>query len=399
MSAPTAQPATSSAPPPPGRRARRLVVVAVALVLAVAAALLAYVLTRPERVEPEAFGAVGDGVADDTAALQEALDALEPGQRLVLADDAVYATSDVITLSVDDVEVVGGAELRATDEERSSFQVEADDVLVSGVTFTTPGTTQRWSAEDQQRLLLRGTDGVELRDVTVRGSAAAGVFVAGASTNFLLDGVQVEDTRADGIHVTQGSSDGRLVDVSTSRTGDDGVAVVSYSQDGAPSARIEVERPVVRESDARGISVVGGEDITWTDVDVAQTAAAGIYVATEGDPYFTTSTSGVLVDGAVVVDANIDEGIDHGAVLLFDGNDDSSLSDVAVVDVDITGTRQTASRQVGVIGGQDVDGVRLERFSLVGGPAALLSAPAAGADLVVEGWTSDGEEVDPLAAG
>jgi len=390
--------AGAATPPPRARRRGALVVAAAALLALVAVGVLVWGLVRPEVVRPEDFGAAGDGRTDDTAALQEALDALEPGQRLRLADGATYAHSDVLVLTVPDVEVVGDAELVATDEERSSFQVEADDVVLRDLVLSTPDTTQRWSSEDQQRLLLRGTTGVEVRDVTVRGSAAAGVFVAGASSDFLLDGVRVEDTRADGIHITQGSTDGRVVDVSTEGTGDDGVAVVSYAQDGAACARIEVVSPVVRGSAARGVSVVGGEDVSWEDVDVAGTGAAGVYIATEGDPYFTTSTSGVVVDGGSVVDANTDTEIDHGAVLLYDGSDDSELSDVVVRDLEVTGTRESASRQVGVIGDQTVTGVELVDISVEGGPEALLSDPAA-EGAVVEGWTLDGEDVDPLVGG
>ncbi|GAA2031744.1 right-handed parallel beta-helix repeat-containing protein [Pseudokineococcus marinus] len=394
---------TAAAAPPTapggGRPAgRRGVVVAGAALVAVlvVAGALAWVLTRPEVLRPEDFGAVGDGRADDTAALQEAMDALRPGQQLRLADGATYATSDVLVLAVDDVEVRGRAELVATDEERSSFRVESDDVVLRDLVLSTPGTTRRWSSEDQQRLLLRGTSGVEVHDVTVRGSAAAGVFVAGGSTGFLLDGVRVEDTRADGVHITQGSSDGRVVDASTQDTGDDGVAVVSYAQDGAPSRDVRIESPVVRGSAARGVSVVGGEDVVITDVDVAGTGAAGVYVATEGDPYFTTSTSDVVVDGGQVVDANTDADIDHGAVLLFDGSDEADLTAVEVRDLAVRGTRSTASRQVGVIGDQPVTGVELVDLRLEGGPADLLSAPAA-EGLVVRGWTLDGDDVDPTS--
>lgn len=392
--------AGTQGPRRPARR-RAPVVVAGVLVLALVVGLVVWLLTRPETVRPEDFGAVGDGVADDTAALQTTLDALEPGQRLELAEGSTYTHADVLVLTVPDVHVTGGGELRATDEERSSFRVEADDVEISDLLLTVPETTRRWDATEQQRLLLRGTTGVEVHDVTVRGSAAAGIFLDGASSDFLLEDVVVEGTRADGIHVSGGSHDGRVVDATTRDTGDDGIAVVSYAQDGAPSARVEVESPVVRGSAARGLSVVGGEDVTWTDVDVEGTGAAGVYVAAEGEPYFTTSVARVVLDGGRVADANTDEGIDHGAVLVYDGSSESSVSDVTVEDLEVVGTRASASRQVGVIadgGGETITGVTLTGLAVEGGPDGLLSAPAA-TDVDVSGWTRDGEDVDPLAGG
>jgi len=58
--------------------------------------------------------------------------------------------------------------------------------------------------------------------------------------------------------------------------GDDGVAVVSYEKDQATCRSIRITAPVVRDpAGGRGISVVGGEDIIYVDVDVQGSRAGG----------------------------------------------------------------------------------------------------------------------------
>lgn len=378
-SAPEAAPApTSTSPPPP------------------AAALP----SPPGPSTPaRSAGALGDGTTDDLAALQTALDALGPGEALVLDEGATFAVSGVLEIRVDGVWLTGGGTLLSTDEEASSLLVTADDVTVQGVTLAVEPTTRRFDAYEQQRLRLDGTRGVTVRGVAVEGSAAAGVYVGGGSTDFLLEDVAVSDTRADGIHITQGSSSGVVRRPVVSRSGDDAVAVVSYAQDGEPSRDITVESPVVRTTTGgRGISVVGGERVTYTDIDVEGSAAAAVYIAAE-ESFGSTAVSDVVVRGGAVSGANADEGIDHGAVLVFESSG-AGISDVAVSDLDITGTRSGASRQVGVLAGDGggVSGISLTSLRITGGPARLLETTGGVDGLVDTGWTFDGDPVEDPAA-
>lgn len=336
-------------------------------------------------VDVESFGAVGDGRTDDTAALQRALDEVSSGTELRFRAGATYVQSDVLRLERPGVHLTGDATILAVDEERSSLTIAADDVVLDGLTLRIEGVTKRWDAFEQQRLRIDGTRGVEVRDVTVDGSAAAGVYVAGSATDFLLEDVEVVGTRADGIHITRGSSDGRIVRPVTRGTGDDGVAVVSYEQDGDPCRDITVESPVIDgTTGGRGVSVVGGEDVRITDVDIRRTAAAAVYVAAEGDPYFTTGVRGVSVVGGRVDGANVDTDIDHGAVLVYDGRADATVVDVRIAGVTISGTRESASRQIGVLASQPgvIDQVVVEDLDISGGPQNIF-----GTDDPAQGYT------------
>ena len=203
----------------------------------------------------EDFGAKGDGRTDDTAALQRALRGVAVGGTLALTRGRTYLHSDVLTLTVANVVLTGGGRFLATREERSALRIEADGVTLDGVTLGVRATTRRWDAPDQHRLYIAPCRGLVVRRVTVTGSAASGVFLAGAA-DFRLEDVTVKDTRADGIHLSQGSRSGQVLRPRLSGTGDDGVAVVSYLQDGAPCRDIRVDNPVVRGT--RGGRVNGG---------------------------------------------------------------------------------------------------------------------------------------------
>ena len=95
--------------------------------------------------------------------------------------------------------------------------------------------------------------------MTVDGSAAAGIYVGGAS-NFTLSDVLVRNTNADGIHMTTRAHDGVVRNARVVNPGDDGVAVVSYRNDGELVRNITVESPRVEgQRWGRGFSVVGGD--------------------------------------------------------------------------------------------------------------------------------------------
>jgi hypothetical protein len=342
-------------------------------------------------VTPMQFGAVGDGIHDDTAALQEALDAASATRPLLLPAGMTFTHSAVLYARVPGEVIEGTGTLLATAEATSSVWVEADDVVIDGPTLATGTTTMRWSAWEQMGLRLDGGTGDIVRDVTVTGSAAAGVYV-GDAQHFVLDHVTVTDTRADGIHMTDGSAYGQVIDPVTSNTGDDGVAVVSYAQDGTPCHDITVTGAHVEgTSGGRGISVVGGDNITESDFEVDASAAAGVYVAAEGSPYYTAAPDNVTITDGLIIGANTDPTIDHGSVLVLSGESDVWPDGVTISNMVIENSRSTASRDAGVIsyGAAPVD-VLLSNFSIFGGPASAYEGNAPAGSFHTVNWTQNG---------
>jgi hypothetical protein len=293
----------------------------------------------------------------------------------------------VLKVTVPGVTIEGrGATLQASEDETSSVQVLADNVTIHGLTLTAATEGKRWEGLNQQKLAVLGASGVRIDDVTVNGSAAAGIFLKGAN-NFALSNIRVANTRADGIHITGGSSEGTVTNVTTANTGDDGVAVVSYG-DAPPSHNVDIAGTVVNGSHARGVSVVGGEHIRIRDVHVNDTAAAGIYIAAEGSPYFTQSVEDVTVTNGTVTDANRDPGVVNGAILVFSGNPGQSVTHVDVNDISVVGTPESAERVVGLVANQGtVAGINFNNLVLEGNNVEQFYTNAPAGTFTLSNWS------------
>jgi polygalacturonase len=346
-------------------------------------------------LRPEQFGAVGDGRADDTTALQNALDALAAGQALKITEGRTFRHTSVLRIRHEGVRVEGPGTLLATNEASSAVVIQADRVTVAGHLVLKMGpTTKRWSGHNQMKLRISGHTGVVVRDITVDGSAAAGIYVE-AADHFTISDVIVKETRADGIHMTNGARDGQVIRPHVIGTGDDGVAVVSYTRDQVLVRGITVDAPVVENGKGgRGVTVVGGDDITFKNVKVTRSSAAAVYVATEGDPYYTYAPRRIRVLGGTLSASNTKSAADHGAVLVYSGRSGYTVDDVVIDGLTIVDTRTDAPWQVGAIGPGGFSNITLTNLAISDGPSRIFRSDA-GRSATTSGWTLNGKPYAP----
>lgn len=183
---------------------------------------------------------------------------------------------------------------------------------MTGVRLTSNATT-RGVTNEEHKLTLNG-DGIRVTAVLVDGSCGAGIYSEGAS-NYSITDVVVRNTLADSIHNTGGSFNGVIRNALISNSGDDGVAVVSYGGQ-SPCHHITATDIVVTSGNARGVSVVGGEDISYSRLDISNTGCAGIYISREPS-YDTLASRRVTVDSFTIKGANWRTEVHHGSVLLY----------------------------------------------------------------------------------
>jgi hypothetical protein len=283
------------------------------------------------------FGAKGRDEADDTVAIQRAIDALQPGQWLVFPPGR-YLHRAALVVRQRGVTLWGaGATLHATEPQSQAVVLAEDGISLFHFTLTAV-TDQRGAVPEQARIAVWRRDHADqpVRGVTVRenrilaagppgsdlanGASASGIFLYRA-VDFLVAGNRIERTLADGIHVTGGSHDGRVLRNTVRETGDDMIGMVSYLGDGSftRNTAAELAGTLARRTEAqlvhdvlvadndvaglywgRGISVVGGRDITILRNHIAEsTRAAAVYLAREGN-YVTFGVHNVRVQDNVI---------------------------------------------------------------------------------------------------
>ena len=105
-------------------------------------------------ITPADFGAIGDGVANDTSAMQNALNSLETGETLTIPAGKTYRHTAVLKVSKPGVTIAGSGTLLATAEATSAVHLAANNITLDGVTLAMGSTTKRWVAFEQMKLRI-----------------------------------------------------------------------------------------------------------------------------------------------------------------------------------------------------------------------------------------------------
>jgi hypothetical protein len=231
------------------------------------------------------YGAVCDGVADNSAAIARGLaDAKAKNLPLVIPTGQCNF-NDVIRM--DSVKLTGsGASsvLYATNWQRSAIFMSGAAPSVSNVKLTGVTAPSRQAPWEMTKITIFGATDFVIDHVTIEGSPAAGIQTAQAPTRGRITNNTVRNTLADSIHMTDRASyitvENNLIEYS----GDDGIAVVSYKSDGGRVNNITARNNVVRNNKyGRNMSVVGGSQVVYEN-NLVQNNLAGyacLYIAQE----------------------------------------------------------------------------------------------------------------------
>ncbi|KAI2497027.1 polygalacturonase [Fragilaria crotonensis] len=310
-------------------------------------ALLAGIATG-QTVSVDAYGAVGDGVTDDTNALNLAFALAPPGSTILIPAGRTYVHTDIVEIIVPSVLIKGGGRLLATNEARSGVWINADYVVMEGIVLEMKSTTTRWMGYEQMKLRLMNSRGIVVRGVTIEGAAAAGIYI-GNTHDYLIDRVIVRNTRSDAIHNTEASSFGTIIRPDIFNSGDDGVAFVSYRRDGSQVNNMILQSPKFRlQKIGRGFSVVGSRDIVMNDLYAEDSDAASLYVGCE--PYFDTfGVSNVQVNGGLFYRSNKNQEWDRqGSVHIFNGRPDEVIRNITINNIRSVYTKGNQPHEVGI---------------------------------------------------
>ena len=252
------------------------------------------------RVDVRDFGAAGNGVADDTAAIHRAIAAAGDG-GIVYFPAGSYRHDDIIVIGGRNLVLTGNdATLLSATPERSAVVLSGDGSTIERLAITSMDPGARGQGDEESGLVVSGK-GNTVVGVALSKSKSAGILLAGAQ-NATIACNRVWDTMSDGIHSTDGTAGSLVAHNFVRNSGDDGIAVVSYKGRGAVTAMRIQDNRVEHVRWGRGISVIGSTHTQIQRNHISGIAvAAGIIVAREAS-YDTPGASDVLIEGNTIED-------------------------------------------------------------------------------------------------
>lgn len=236
------------------------------------------------------YGAVGNGVTDDTAAIQAALDA-NVGGIVLLNQDTTYAVQNLEVPSGTSLTGYGATLHRITNGSHAMDAATIHnattgdaDITVEGVRFTT--------AVEGRHLGFDSVDGLVVRDCIVDGVSGVWATWFRDCTDVVVDGYRQnagDDLGEDGLHFTGGS--GITVTGCVIHSGDDCISLTSDTSDLAGNlSDVAISNCVLYSSDGRPICI-----------DVSPTADDGSTIERVNISNCVGYANGTLVPGVSVV--------------------------------------------------------------------------------------------------
>lgn len=352
------------------------------------------------------YRAKGDGVSDDTAAINQALAdaAAATPKKSVYAPVGTFAHSGVLrNHGVIFAGAGAGTVFQALDPAEGALELTGVGGAIQKCTLVSPAAKNRLSSSHSAAISVNGATRFTIASVDigargVTGAASAGILCADRpSSHGTITRNRISSTLADGIHLTAGAKDIVVSGNTLTNIGDDMVAVVSYLKDGAVVSRVMIEgNHCVSQTNGRGISVVGGEGVTIDHNRIESSDVAGIYLASE-DSYNTYAPRDVKVTNNTIRNANQKHAVTHGGIYVFGRTATVNGTPVPYLaqNITISGNTLTDTYYMGIRIGGHASAIRITGNHIRGTTAEGIavsdtgdkSAGAGARDVVVSGNT------------
>jgi hypothetical protein len=251
------------------------------------------------------FGAVGDGVTNDTAAITAAITATASG-TLIFPEGSYLINNSSGPFAVSNFQgemiFLGNAKLLFSTNTKGGISFTSGSnakIYNIRIDYVTPPTTR---TNAQEGIAFYSTTDTTVTGVYVESSPAAGLLF-GQCIRPQVSGVVIESSQADGVHFNN-CQDPQIDNLITVSTGDDGLAFVNYASQADYSGGTATNI-IIRNSKSRGIAVVGQSDITISNFLVDGTASSGIFTAYDSSyatryPAQVNWSSGVILNAGIV---------------------------------------------------------------------------------------------------
>jgi hypothetical protein len=253
------------------------------------------------------YNADSTGKTDSTKAIQQALTVAAQNGSSVSIPAGTFVYSDVLNVNGIAVTGVGKASiLKATNFNNQAVHLTGTGGSISNLSITSAAKT-RLSPYQTAAIWIDGATNFTVQGVTISGSASVGIFNAGGQGGTIQNNT-VQNTLADGITNTSGANGTVVTGNLVTGTADDGISVVSYSDEPIVQNITVKNNTITGQVSGRGMSVVGGSNITYTGNIVDNPdSGADMYIASESE-FNCLGVANVTVTGNTFIDGGPSQG-------------------------------------------------------------------------------------------
>jgi parallel beta-helix repeat protein len=289
------------------------------------------------------YGARSDG-ADATRAIQRAIEAAKSlDARCVYIPAGKYSTSQITVGG--GVKMIGDGDesvLYAPDPANRQVKLTGSGAGLYSLKIYTIG--KKRTNDDEGVWIEEDATNFVIDDVTIDGGNGPGIITYGGSWGRITNN-RVYNTRSDSIHMSGGAHHIYIAGNKVRNSGDDMIAVVTYAYHPVNTYEILIENNDVADQPwGRGISVVGGENITIRDNRISRSSDAGIYIAAESS-WATRGVNNVVVRGNRI-DACPHAHAEHGQASILVYSDNQFRIENVVLDGNAVGDTPTEAIRV-----------------------------------------------------
>lgn len=264
---------------------------------------------NPKDSEPPAnavnvkdFGAKGDGVADDQAAIQAAMNEAKATGKTVWMPEGTYNHSGVLTLDGAKMEGAGDKTvLHATNPHEGAIKLTGDGSSLSNLT-TKVDASDRSSMPNAASVLVQNASNATVTNVTTQGACSNGIRLDNATGSKITNNL-VLGSNADGLAVMNGSSDNLIQHNVVYQAGDDSFSDNSYTNEGKQDSNNTFDGNLSLDNAyGRGMAFAGSKNATITNNVISGSKWIGIWADSDHNSG-TMESSGHRIENNTVINS------------------------------------------------------------------------------------------------
>lgn len=226
------------------------------------------------------FGATGDGIADDTAAITAAFGKLAKEGGILRFGAGRYAFKGLLVFrNLNNIKIdFSGATLLNT-EQNGGFQFDrCENLTISGGVLTYREMPKQQQTGAQHPIYATNCRNLRIENVHILGSPFMGIAINGCKYVWVVD-CKIEQTQRDGLHFVH-SQDIVCTGNYITQTTDDALAFIDYGHEDALRLERVIAANNIIYNCRQGLVCLGGKNVIFSGNHVERTTFSGCQITT-----------------------------------------------------------------------------------------------------------------------